>query len=351
MPLTLDKSGLTSVTRPPRRYFRRWERALRDMGGEEEFYSQATVQRRELVVGGRKFPQLRFSNPIRNDRARLMALKTPRALPERHSLPFRVDVVCRLCRELGRGHLRSGKGGLPIITKISEELRVIPNLYPAYRGHSLILSAHHDDLTNRVLPVKSEKETVLLPAAEKTRGRLLVRSQVAKVFLYSYQNSFWANRNHPGSGMTFPLHDHWHAHSQTAEVVDYFYDLDPRLLTSSRKKSFRIENSPSEMLVICGEDSLPALASKATALYNILEKQNIVTSMLFLPFRGGSVIFSVLDPNAPSQNLHSSVGGSVFFNYLSETQCNGGSKCPAPRGTVNWASLTGNMIRLSIERH
>lgn len=325
----------------------RWRAALKDMGGDRSFYSQGIVERRVLNLGELSYPQLFLSNPVRNNRSESMRQKTVKELPVGHDLGYRLDCNCPLCREVGRGHLDANRNGLPIVTKLSDGILVIPNLYPSYKGHALVLNREHDDLQDRVIPTTEGNEIYIPPAAGKTRGRLLVVPEVKETFLHCTRNGYLANRNNPLDGMSLLLHDHWHAHRLVKKIVDFLYDLDSRLVMPCREKSYRIKNTPSDKLVIRGEDSLSALAAKAVQIYNTLELQNIVAVMMFSPMQGGSVIFSILDPAAGPQDYRAARGGGVFLNLLTKQECHGGIKNPPPRNTVDWQRLTHGAVTLS----
>lgn len=337
-------------------YLKSWRSSLTVLGGGEEHFSRARLSPAPAVFAGEFLPRVEMVNPHRLGRGQHPLMLNNEPLPSDHGLPQRLDCCCPLCKVVARAELsakthqpgapEAPQSHSPWIAQIGTSLRVLANLFPMAEGHGLVISAEHDDTARRASLEQSEEHTVLRHVDGRTRARLLRANELAEIFHFCDHNDLWASRNHPVSGMSIPFHDHWHLHLISELFQQYFRDLIGRSVQESPRSAFRARNTPFDIVVIRRTDSLRALAERTARIFNRLERQGVVATLLFNPRDGGYVLISVLDPTCGPQERRGSIGGMVFLNNVKESEQSGGPGAPALRGKVWWRELVGEDLPL-----
>jgi hypothetical protein len=213
------------------------------------------------------------------NRHKLMDSQKP-YLPAFENYPYDLDPNCPLCRNSARVYdaatLKDRSS--PAIFEIDDYV-LLPNRYPGMPGAALLLSKNHDDIISRTKATGILQERICEIAENKTRARLLASMDLYVLFLISDALNLVAKRNHTLSGMSIPLHDHFHLFPEDLPTADNIW---PYLgLTEQELKIEELNNVPFAALRLSSSNPWQ-LAQTAAEITRNMEVDNQVFGLVYL---------------------------------------------------------------------
>lgn len=176
------------------RYLLAWSRALQAYGTPLDFIDQLKIRETQLTLLGDQYRFSAITNPCFEERKKLTASNKPYAPAfSLDHYPEKINPSCVLCTNVFQVEDASIKNLAELNCSIisSEEYLFVPNRYPRYPGHSMLILKQHDQ-------------------PRDTAARIMSASDFrAAIWLASIFKLIWF-RNHTQLGMSLPGHDHIH---------------------------------------------------------------------------------------------------------------------------------------------
>jgi len=218
--------------------------------------------------------------------------------------------MCFLCDNVGQAIDAQGN------PKIADNLiydrvdyLILPNKYPSFIGHSLLIPKEHDDETRRVKPIDGEYK----PEAGKTRGAIFTPEYLEVMVSASIDFGLVGTSNHVLNGMSIPRHKHFHVFPEDLDLFNIEHILGRK--TEIADRVYKSDATPFDILILCYGHS-DKLIERASVLLKNMEEDNQVFNLFYKSRLGVGYLFVSSLKNGAAITRNVAVGGGISFNAV-----------------------------------